>query len=250
MLGNEDAALLNQHLRAFLFHRLVVPRVGEGHFHGRGGADRARAEEEGGVAGLHFRVGVSADIANLRLIRRNRAGFDHFVQLHASRNARQIAAFIDGRESVVVVGQVLGVRLRASRMAELDFRELQRSLNHVGFMTERVRKNDVAACVRQFSSCVVAFLTFGDVGLGFVGDAQLLAGSLRRGDEVQVVGGVFVVQEDEADLQVILRDGRALSQCSSRQAAQAHHQRKQQRCKLFHGQVLLHSMGENGVTIR
>ena len=117
-------------------------------------------------------------------------------------------------------------------------------------MTERVRKNDVAACVRQFSSCVVAFLTFGNVGLGFVGDAQLLAGSLRRGDEVQVVGGVFVVQEDEADLQVILRDGRALSQCSSRQAAQAHHQRKQQRCKLFHGQVLLHSMGENGATVR
>ena len=71
-------------------------------------------------------------------------------------------------------------------------------------MTERVRKNDVAACVRQLSSCVVAFLTFGDVGLGFVGDAQLLAGSLRRSDEVQVVGGVLVMQADEADLDLAL----------------------------------------------
>ena len=69
-------------------------------------------------------------------------------------------------------------------------------------MTERVGEDDVAAGVSQIRSGVVAFLTFGNVRLDDVFHAQSLGSFLRAVDEVQVVGGVFIMEHDEANLEV------------------------------------------------
>ena len=236
-LQDQGAALLDQHLSAFLLHGLVVPGVGEGDFHGGGGAHRADAQEEGGVAGLHFRVGVSADVADLGLLSGDLALGDHLVQLQTSGNASQEAALEDGGEGIVVVGQVLGVSLGAGGMAELNLGELQGSLDHVGLVAEGVSEDDIAAVVSQLAGGVIALLAFGDVGLHDVSDAQLVASFLGSVDEVQVVGGVFIVQEDEADLDVFLGNGSALGH--GREAAQAQNQNQNQSRELFHNRVLL-----------
>ena len=76
-------------------------------------------------------------------------------------------------------------------------------------MAEAVGEDDVAAVVGELSSGVVALLALGDVGAQDVlvlGQAQGLAGGLGGVDEVEVIGGVLIVQEDETDLDLIERD--------------------------------------------
>ena len=114
----------------------------------------------------------------------------------------EVTALIDGSEGVVVVAQTLGVRLGAGGVAELHVGEVLRGLDHVVFVTERVGEDDVAAGVGELSGLVVALLTFGNVGHDGVLDAERLAGLFRSVDEVEVVGGVFVVEHDEADLEI------------------------------------------------
>ena len=202
MLADELAAVVDELLCAFLFSGLVVPAAGEGDFHRHGRADGAGAQEEGGVAGDNLGVGESADVADLGLFCGEFASFDHLVELHACNDTGEVAAFIDGSEGVVVVGKVLGVRLRAGGVAELDVREFLGSLDHVVLMAEGVGEDDVAAGVSQISSGVVAFLTFRNVRLDDVLYAKSLSGFLRAVDEVQVVGGVFIMEHDEANLEV------------------------------------------------
>ena len=152
-------------LRAFLLGGLIVPGAGEGHFHGGGGADGAGAQEEGGVAGDDLGVGESTDVAHLGLIGGDLAVFDHLVELQTGGDTGEVAAFIDGGESVVVVGQTLGVGLGAGGVAELHIGEFLGSLDHVVLMAEGVGEDDVAAGVSQLGSGVVAVLALGNVGL-------------------------------------------------------------------------------------
>ena len=101
----------------------------------------------------------------------------------------------------MVVGQTLGVGLGAGGMAELHVGIFLGGLDHVVLMAEGVGKDDVAAGVRQVSGGLVALLTLGNIGLDdVVGDAQGLAGLLGAVDEVEVVGGVLIVQADKAHL--------------------------------------------------
>ena len=93
--------------------------------------------------------------------------------------------------------------LGAGGVAELDIRVFLGSLDHVVFMTEAVGEYDVAAFVSQVCSCAVAGFRLADVGLQHILNAQLFAGFLRSVDEVQVVGRVFVMQEDEANLHLV-----------------------------------------------
>ena len=102
----------------------------------------------------------------------------------------------------MVVGKTLGVGLGAGGVAELDVGELLGGLDHVVLVTEGVSEDDVAAGVGQLSGLVVALLTLGNVGHDGVVDTELLAGLFRSVDEVEVVGRVFVVEHDEADLEV------------------------------------------------
>ena len=202
MLADELAAVLNELLRAFLLGGLVIPAAGEGDFHRGSGADGASAQEEGGVAGDNLGIGESADIADLGLVRGELTVGDHLVELHTGGDTGEVTALIDGSEGVVVVAQTLGVRLGAGGVAELHVGEVLRGLDHVVLVTEGVGEDDVAAGVGELSGLVVALLTFGNVGHDGVLDAERLAGLFRSVDEVEVVGGVFVVEHDEADLEI------------------------------------------------
>ena len=202
VLADQNAAVLDQLLGAFLLGGLIVPAAGEGHFHGGGGADGASAQEEGGVAGDNLGIGESADIADLGLVRGELTALDHLVELHTGSDTGEVTALIDGSEGVVVVGKTLGVSLGAGGVAELHVGEVLRGLNHVVLVTERVGEDDVAAGISQLSGLVVALLTLGNVGDDGVFDTELLAGLFRSVDEVEVVGGVFVVEHDEADLEI------------------------------------------------
>ena len=202
MLADEDAVVGDQLVGAFLLGGLVIPAAGEGHVHGDGGADGAGAQEEGGVAGDNLGIGESTHIAHLGLVGGDGAVVDHLVELHAGGNASQVAALIDGGEGVVVVVQTLGVGLGAGGVAELHVGELLGSLDHVVLVAEGIGEDDVAAVVSQFGSGIIAFLPLGDVGLDDGLNAQLLAGSLGGVDEVQVVGGVLIMENDEANLEI------------------------------------------------
>ena len=100
----------------------------------------------------------------------------------------------------MVVGGAGGVRLGAGGVAELDLGELLGSLQQEGLVTEGVSENKVAAFIDELGGGVIALLAFGNTGLEQVLNTQLLAGFLGSVDEVEVIGGVLVVQEDEAGL--------------------------------------------------
>ncbi len=103
----------------------------------------------------------------------------------------------------MVVVETLGVGLGAGRVAELDVGELLSCLDHVVLMTKGVSEDDVAASIRELGRGVVALLALGDVRLDHVcvfADAQLLARLLGGVNEVEVIGGVLVMQRDEARL--------------------------------------------------
>ena len=148
VLADEDAAVADQLLRAFLLGGLIVPGTGEGHFHGGAGADGAGAQEEGGVAGDDLGVGEGADIADLGLLGGDLAALDHLVELQTGSDTGQVTALIDGGEGVVVVGETLGVGLGAGGVAELHVGVLLGGLDHVVLMAEGVGEDDVAAFVQ------------------------------------------------------------------------------------------------------
>ena len=100
----------------------------------------------------------------------------------------------------MVVGKAFGVGLGAGGMAELNLGELLGSLNQEGLVAKGIGKDEVAAFVDELGGGVIALLAFGNTGLEQVLNTQLLAGFLGGVDEVQVVGGVLVVQEDKAGL--------------------------------------------------
>ena len=238
MLGDEDAVSGDQLGGAFLLQGLVIPGTGEGDFHGGGGAHGAGAQEEGGVAGDDLGVGERADVAQLGLILGDGAGLDQLVELQARGDAAQVAALVDGGEGIVVVAQALGVGAGAGGVAELDLGALLGGLDHVVLMAEGIREHDVAAGVHQVQGGLVALLALGDVGLQNGLDAQLLAGFGGRVDEVEVVGGVLVVQEDEADFR-----GLALGHRGGREQADDHGDRHQDADQFLHTKYLLYLPG-------
>lgn len=56
------------------------------------------------------------------------------------------------------VGDVLGMRHRTRRVAELHIGEFARGLQNIGLMTEGVGKDDVAALVGKVSRLIIAVL--------------------------------------------------------------------------------------------
>ena len=219
MLADEDAAVGDEVVGALLLGGLIVPGTGEGDVHGHAGADALGAQVEAGVAGDDLGVGEGADIAHLGLGLGDLAGLYHLIELHARGDAGKVAALVDGGEGVVVVGEALGVSLRAGGVAELDLGELARGLDHEVLVAEAVGKDYIAAAVGEVGGGVIALLALGDVRAQLVlllSQAQSLNGSLGGVYEVEVVGGVLVVQEDESDLDLIERDAGGLRSVGSR----------------------------------
>ena len=103
----------------------------------------------------------------------------------------------------MVVGQALGVSAGAGAVAELNIGILLSGLDHERLMTEAVGEDDVAALVDHIDSGLIALLALGNVGLEDVvgiGQTQVGDGFLGGVDEVLVIGGVLIVQGDEAHL--------------------------------------------------
>ena len=233
MLGDQVAVGGDQGGGSVLLLVVVIPGAGELHLHLHVGADGLGAQVEGGVAGDHLSVGVGAHIAHHGLLALQLAVGLQLVQLQTGGNARQVAALIDGSESIVEVGQALGVGHGASGMAELHVGVLAGSLQQVGLMAEAVGEDDVAAFVHQIQGGVSALLGLGDVAL----DDDLILAQAQGGnsvvhavDEVQVIGGVLVVQQDDAQLHV-----GSLGRGGEDADRQAQRQREQQGYELFHG---------------
>ncbi len=206
MLADEDAAIVDELVGGFLLKSLVIPGAGEGHFHRDAGADAAGAEEEGGVAGLDFGIGERTDIAHLGFFGGDIAVFDHLVELETGSDTGEVTAFIDGGKSVVEVAQTLGVGLNAGAGNKLHFGELLSGGKSEGLVAEAVGNNKIAAGIDQLGSGVVAGLGLGNVGLHhdlIVRETELGGSGFRSVDEVEVVGGVFIVQEDETYLDVL-----------------------------------------------
>ena len=157
----------------------------------------------------------------------------------------------------MVVGKTLGVRAGAGGVAELHLGELLGSLDDEGLVAEAVGEDNVAAVVSELGGGVIAGLGLGDVVAELVlilGQAQLLNGGVGSVDEVEVVGGVLIVQEDETDLEILGDAGGAVGSAAgggvvrgsggvrSNGAAvvaaggegEDHHQREKQRKKLLH----------------
>ena len=242
VLADELAAVVDEGVGGFLLCRLVIPGAGEGDFHSCGGADGARAEEEGGVAGDDLRVGVCADVADLCLVCGELTRVDHFVELHTGGDTGEVAPLIDGGKGVVVVGKPLGVGARAGRVAELNLGKFLGGGEHIGLMTERVGKNDAAAGIGKLLGCLLALLRLGYIGLEDVlilAQTQLRARGFGGVHEVEVIGGVLVMQEDEADLEI---GGGGVGRAGLTAGAQCkYHDERQKHCdELFHSFVSPH----------
>ena len=242
VLADELAAAGDELVGSFLLEGLIVPGAGEGDVHGHARAHGLGAQIERGVAGDDFRIGEGADVAHLGLIGGEFTGLDHLVELHTGSDTGEVAAFIDGGERIVVVAELLGVGLGAGGVAELHLREILGGLDHEVLVAEAVGEDDVAAGVHELGRGVVALLALGDVGLNDVlilAQAGVLAGSLRGVDEVLVVGGVLVMQADEADLDLALGFVAALGLAAAGAQCEHHDEREQHRNELFHSQLSL-----------
>ena len=243
MLGDQDAVAVDQLLCAFLLQSFIVPGTGEGHVHGDGGADILSAQIEGGVTGNHLSVGESADIAHLGLISGDLTGLDHLVQLHTGSDTGQETTLIDGGESVVIVGNTCGVSHSTGGVAELNIGNFLSSLQHVGLMAEGVGEDDVAAGIDQVHSGLIALLTLGDVGLDDVvslSQTQVGNGLLGAVEEVQVIGGVLIMQADETNLDsgsgTVISSAVISGRCvvTAGHQRQSHDQSQDQSKKLLH----------------
>ena len=105
----------------------------------------------------------------------------------------------------MVVVKSFGMCAGTGGMAELNVRVLLSGFDHVVLMSEAVGKDDRATLLNKVNGCFKALLVLGDVGLedelGLF-EAESLTGLVGGIDEVEVIGRVFIMQEDEADLEV------------------------------------------------
>ena len=107
----------------------------------------------------------------------------------------------------MVVSKILCVSLGAGCVAELDVGEFLSCLDDEVLMAEAVGEDDVAAAVNEVCRCFVARAVLGDVGLLDDLCAGSLASCFSCVDEVEVIGRVLIVKEDETDRELACRLG-------------------------------------------
>lgn len=213
VLGDESAAGSDKGVCAFLFSSLVIPGTGEGNGHDSVGNYGTNAEEPGGVTGDNFSIGECADVTDLNIAVLiivgigELAGIDHFLELEAGCNACEVTAFVDGSKCIVEVGEVDDLSLIAGGVQEFNVFIFLCGADHIVFMTEAVCKNDIAAVICEVASGFIAILTFGNAGLENELNAHLCAGFLCGGNEIPVIGGVFIMERDKAELNSLFCGG-------------------------------------------
>ena len=203
MLGEKYAAAVDKALCCRFLCGLIIPGTSECYVHGNGGAYGLCTEVEGCVTGDNFRVCVSADIAHFGLVCSDLAGFDHLIELESGCNADEETAHVDVCKSIVIVGKFLGCRHIACSGDEVDIRALFRGCEHVALVAVAVGEDNIAALVYEVESGIFAGLVLRDLGLDYEVSAfnhsVRFEDFLRRIQEVCVIGGVLVVEEDKAD---------------------------------------------------
>ncbi len=230
MLADQYAAILDEGQRDFTLDSLVCPGAGVLDFHGDVGADGADAQIEGGEAGNDFRVGVSADIADLGL---DISTVD-FRQLHAGDDAGDIAGLEDVGEVVLHVGQTGGSGLITGCVAESHGRIGSGGFDHIVFMAEGIGEDDLAALGYEPLGRVEAFLIFRDavfVDDLLVGKAESSLHGFHAVDVGKVVTDVFIVQQDNAYFEIFFGNtfSRGCGEC-----AKSKYQNKNDADKLLH----------------
>ena len=122
------------------------------------------------------------------------------VEFHTSGDTSQVTSLINRSESIVEVVKSFRMCFGSGCVTELYVRELSCGLNDVILMAEAVCKYEVAAGICQLAGSVICFLTLGNTGFKYILDSHFLTGFLCGVDEVQVVGGILVMQENETCL--------------------------------------------------
>ena len=135
----------------------------------------------------------------------------------------------------MIVSKLFGVSLGTGSVAELNIGEFLCSLDHEVLVTERVSEDEIATVVNKLASGIVALGAFGDIDLHndlICGKTESSACCICSIDEVLVIGGVLVMQEDEANFEI----GISIAARSEREGDRKEHKNcEDKRQCLFHG---------------
>ena len=202
VLTNDYAATADKGVCSFCFSSGIIPRVGIHNIHVYIGYDGLDAEEESGVAGNYFCIGVSANIAYIGI--RYGACVHELLELHTGYDTGYIAALEGVGEDVAVV---IHAFLKGSHITgsgdELYFGIFHSSLQHEGLMAVGVGDYQSAALLNKVYSVVIALFIFGYIVLIddlVIGEAEGSLGAFNTFDMGHVITGVLVVYENNADL--------------------------------------------------
>ena len=94
-------------------------------------------------------------------------------------------------------------------------------------MAVAVCKNNCTAVISKLAGCIISGLVFADTGSHNAFNAAGSAGSSETIDEVLIVGGVFIMESEETDFDVLF---------SGSKCAERNNQNKDKNCRneLFH----------------
>ena len=162
MLTDDDAAACHECVCGFALFNEIEPLFGVLNVHMSLGNDGTDAEEECGVAGNNFCIGVCADVADVGI--GNFAFVHERLELHARNDAGNIACFVDAVkivENVVKLGMLCS--LLTGCVAENNVGILFCGADEVILMTEGVRDDELAALFREVDCCFIALFVLGDV---------------------------------------------------------------------------------------
>ena len=104
----------------------------------------------------------------------------------------------------MIVIELLGVSHGTGCVRELNLGVRLGGLDHVGLVTEGISEYKTAALVNQVESSLFTSVGLVDVGLEDALYTEVCTSSLGSVDEVEVIGGVLIMQEDETRLEVRL----------------------------------------------
>ena len=202
MLADDDAAAGHQSLGGLGLSLQVEPGVGVLDVHVRGGDDGLDAQEEAGVAGDDFRVGIRADVADVGI--GDLAGVHEFLELHTGDDAGDVTGLKGHVERVVEVGEAGLERAVAGHGNDLDLGVLRGGELRELLMAVGVGDDEVAALLDGLNALVVALFVLGDVVEPHhvaVAEARCRHGLADALDVGVGVAFVLVADEDGADLQ-------------------------------------------------
>ena len=106
----------------------------------------------------------------------------------------------------MIILKTLCMCLCTRSVAELNLGELLGSLYHIRLMTERIGEDNLATFVYEVAGGFIAFVALGDASFENnlrILETELLLSIFYCIDEVEVVGGILIVEKDDTELEII-----------------------------------------------